>query len=114
MLDYVPKALMHFQHQAPSKPQHQPYPHVKPNYGAKAQYMENMDTSALLPKEDKNIIQEVISTFLYYARCVDSTMLAALGYIATQQANPTENTMKKVQQYLTMPLLILMQSSRTM
>jgi hypothetical protein len=27
-------------------------------------------------------------------------MLAALGSIATQQANPTENTMKKVQQFL--------------
>ncbi len=37
MLDYVPKALTCSQHQAPSKPQHQPYPHVKPNYGAKGQ-----------------------------------------------------------------------------
>jgi hypothetical protein len=27
-------------------------------------------------------------------------MLAALGSIATQQANPTENTMKKVRQFL--------------
>jgi hypothetical protein len=54
----------------------------------------------LLPKEDKEFIQEVISTFLYYAQCVNSTMLVALGSIATQQANPTENTMKKVQQFL--------------
>jgi hypothetical protein len=88
------------QHRAPSKLQHQSYPHVKPNYGAKAQYTEDMGNSALLPKEDKKIIQEVISTFLYYARCIKSTMLAALGSIATQQANPTENTMKKVQQFL--------------
>jgi hypothetical protein len=50
----------------------------------------------LLPNKDKKFIQGVIGTFLYYARCVDSTMLAALGAIATQQANPTENTMKKV------------------
>ncbi len=96
MLDYVPKALVHFQHQAPNKPQHQPYPHVKPNYGAKAQYTEDTDMSTLLPKEDKKFIQEVIGTFLYYAQCVDSTMLTAFGSIATQQANPTENTMKKV------------------
>jgi len=54
----------------------------------------------LLPKEDKEFIQEVISTFLYYAQCVDSAMLAALGSIATQQANSTENTMKKLQQFL--------------
>ncbi len=94
MLDYVPKALMHFQHQAPSKLQHQPYLHVKPSYGAKVQYTEDTDTLALLPKEDKKFIQEVISTFLYYALCVNSTMLAALGSIASQQANPTKSTMK--------------------
>jgi hypothetical protein len=54
----------------------------------------------LLPKEDKNIVQDVIGTSLYYTGCVNSTMLAALGSITTQQANPTENMMKKVQQYL--------------
>jgi hypothetical protein len=100
MLDYVPEALTRFQHQALSKPQHQPYPHIKPNYRAMVQYTEDMDTSALLPKEDKKIIQEVIGIFLYYACCVNSTMLAALGSIATQQANPTENTTKKVWQFL--------------
>jgi hypothetical protein len=92
MLNYVPKTLTRFQHQAPNKPQHQPYPHIKPNY----EYTEDMDTSALLPNKDKKFNQEVIGTFLYYARCIDSTMLAALESIATQQANPTENTMKKV------------------
>ncbi len=54
----------------------------------------------MLPKEDKKFIQEVIGTFLYYAQCVYNTMLAALGSIATQQANSTNNTMKKVQQIL--------------
>jgi hypothetical protein len=75
MLDYVPKAHARSQHQAPNKPQHQPYPYVKPNYEAKAQYSEDRDTSTLLPKEDKNFIQEVIGTFLYYAWGVNSTML---------------------------------------
>ena len=42
----------------------------------------------------------MVGTLLYYARAVDCTMLAALGSIATQQANPTENTMKKVKQLL--------------
>jgi hypothetical protein len=60
----------------------------------------NMDTLALLPKEDKKFIQDVMGTFLYFARCFDSTMLAALGSIATQQANPTKNTVKKVGQFL--------------
>ena len=84
----------------PRTPQHHPYPHVKPNYGTKAQYTESGDTSSALPKEGKKFIQEVIGTFLYYARCVDSTTLAALGSLATQQVNPTENTMAKVTQFL--------------
>jgi hypothetical protein len=52
------------------------------------------------PRKTKKIIQEVIGTLLYYARCVNSTMLASLGSITTQQANRTENTMKKVQLFL--------------
>ena len=38
--------------------------------------------------------------FLYYARAVNSTMLAALGPIAVQQDAPTESTMTKVKQLL--------------
>jgi hypothetical protein len=45
-------------------------------------------------------IQEVIGTFLYYARCVDSSMLPALGTLTTQQETPTKNTMKKIKQFL--------------
>jgi hypothetical protein len=100
MLDYVPEALIRFQHAPPAKPQHQPYPHIKPVYGATKQYVETIDMSPPLSKEDKKYVQEVVTTFFYYARCTDSTMLTALGSIATQQANPTKNTMIKVKQFL--------------
>jgi hypothetical protein len=100
MLNYVADAIKRFHHERPRKPQDQPYPHVKPNYGAKKQYAADSDTSPLLNKADKKFVQEVTGTFLYYARAVDATMLTALGSIATQQANPTENTMTKVQQFL--------------
>ncbi len=53
-----------------------------------------------LSKEEKTYIQEVIGTFLYYSRCVDALMLPALGTLATQQASPTKNTMKKIKQFL--------------
>jgi hypothetical protein len=56
--------------------------------------------SKLLSKENKTYIQEVISMFLYYARCVDSSMLPALGTLATQQAMLTKYTMKKIKQFL--------------
>ena len=41
-----------------------------------------------------------IGAFLYYERAVGCTMLAARGTIATQQAKPTSNTMKKVTKFL--------------
>jgi hypothetical protein len=100
MLEYVPKALMRFQHKAPRMPQHQLYPHVKPTYGVTCQNAEASDTSELLSKENKMYSQEVIGTFLYYARCVDSSMLPALGTLATQQAKPSKNMTKKIKQFL--------------
>ena len=100
MLEYVPEDLTHFQHKPPCIPQHQPYPHAKPIYGAKAQHTKDVDTSLLLDKEGKTYIQEVIGTFLYYTRCTNSTMLLALGFLATQQANPTHKTKKLVHQFL--------------
>jgi hypothetical protein len=99
MLEYVPEALMWFQHKAPSTPQHQPY-HVKPTYGATCQYAEASDMSELLSKKNKTYIQEVIGTFLYYARCVDSLMFPALGMLATQYTMLTKNMMKKIKQFL--------------
>ena len=50
----------------------------------------------------KNIknFEEVTVTLLYYERAVDPTMLTALGSIAAQQDNPTEQTMQKVKQLL--------------
>ena len=37
MLRYVPEALAQFEHKSPQKPQHQPYPHVRPTYRATRQ-----------------------------------------------------------------------------
>ena len=56
----------------------------------------------------------IIGTFLYYARCVNSTMLAALGSLATQQANPIENRpWPRPRNFLTTPQLISTRSSPT-
>jgi hypothetical protein len=100
MLEYVPEALVRFWHKAPQTPQHQPYSHVKPTYGATHQYAEAHDTSNPLSKEEKTYVQEVIGMFLYYARCVDALMLPALQTLATQQTSPTKNTMKKIKQFI--------------
>jgi hypothetical protein len=56
MLNYVPEALTCFQHTTPSILQHQPYPHVKPTYGTKNQYTEDINTSPPIDKNGKKII----------------------------------------------------------
>ena len=100
MPGYVQKALKRFNHEAPAVPQHSPYPHTKPQYGAKIQYAADPDTSPELGKKEKRFIQQVTGTLLYYARAVDSTLLTALSAIASQQASPTKTTMEKVRQIL--------------
>lgn len=100
MPGYVQKALKRFDHQRPAKPQHQPHPHLPIEYGAKKQLSTPEDKSPLLDKDKKKFIQEVTGVFLFYARAVDSTMLVALSAIAAEQAAPTENTLRKVNQFL--------------
>ena len=95
MTGYCEKARIRFKHWISNKPQHQPYPHVIPTYGAKQQFATAEDDSPALIPENKAYIQEVIGTFLYYTRAVDCTMLAALGSIAAQQATPTEKNNAK-------------------
>ncbi len=45
MPNYLAKALQCFQHPPPMKVKDQPYPHVKPNYGAREQFAKPEDTS---------------------------------------------------------------------
>jgi hypothetical protein len=54
MPGYVEKALVHFNHRPPVKPQHQPHPNQPINYGAKQQTSTPEDDSPKLNKEKKN------------------------------------------------------------
>ena len=78
----------------------QPHQHSVPTYGAKVQYAKEGDKSPKLDAKGKLFIQQVTGTFLYYARAVDATMLMALSTIASDQASPTERTMKKTLKFL--------------
>jgi hypothetical protein len=69
-------------------------------YGKQPQLATPADESPLLSASETKRIQEVSGTMLYYAQCVDPTILPALGDISTQQATPTENTKKEVKQVL--------------
>jgi hypothetical protein len=100
MPGYCTKAMKRFHYTSPLKQQDQPYPHTAPTYGAAQQYAHAADISPLLNNTDSLFVKEVIGVFLYDARAVDCTMLAALGSLAAQQANPTQTTMKYFKQFL--------------
>ena len=99
MPGYVAKALKQFNH-TPQKKQHQPYPSVKINYGAKKQYATQQSDAPLLDKKGKKFIQQVCGKFLFLGRAVDSTLLCSISAIASQSSKPTEDTMKQTKQLL--------------
>jgi hypothetical protein len=94
MPGYVAKALQRFQHPEPTRAQHSPHAWLKPNYGVPTQLTPEPDDSAPLDKAAITRLQEVIGTLLYYARAIDSTMLVALGSLASAQTHGTEATAK--------------------
>jgi hypothetical protein len=72
---------------------------VAPSYGS-CQQFTTIDTSPTVDGKATTRIQDVLGTLLYYARVVNSTMITAIGSIATQQANATTATMKSITQLL--------------
>ena len=100
MPGYIERALLRFSHKAPTTSQDSPHAWSKPNYGAKTQYAPLDDTTDELSTADKTRIQEIVGVLLFYGRAVDSTLLPALGTIATQQSAPTATTMHAIVQLL--------------
>ena len=100
MPGYIERTLQRFQHVAPTKAVHSPHPWQRPNYGAKTQFTPTPDDSPALDAKDKLRILEVLGTLLYYARAVDSTLLTAIGELATEQSVGTKHTMDKLTQLL--------------
>jgi hypothetical protein len=97
---YVMKQLTKYSHIAPLKPQHCPYAPNPIKYSKDNQLPSPLDKSPRLEKAHKKRIQQIVGSFRYYAQAVDPTILKALFEIASQQAVPTENMMKHVNQFL--------------
>ena len=97
---YVERALKRFNHPLPTIPQHAPHAWIKPTYGTSQQLTAHPDETPALDLADTKRVQEVLGTFLFYARAIDSTMLAAIGTLATQQAKGTKATMTAITQFL--------------
>jgi hypothetical protein len=58
------------------------------------------DDATALDVTDKRRILEVLGTLLFYARAIDSTLLTAIGELATEQSEGTKTTMDKLSQLL--------------
>jgi len=100
MPNYVQKKLIEYEHIKPKRPQNCPYSPNPIQYGKATQDPLPEDTSNLLDKDGKKFVQQVIGSFLFYARAIDMTILLALNAIAGAQAAPTQNTLKRVHQLL--------------
>ena len=58
------------------------------------------DTSPLVPKEEKNCIQQIVVTSIYYARTVEITIMVSLVSIALNQAKSNETTSQAIKKML--------------
>ena len=95
MPGYKEKGLTQFQYEHPEKRQNSLHPHTPPKYGAKIQYAKAADTSAPLDAKGQKFIQPVNGKYLYFGHAVNSTLHVPLISLASQQANPTEETMNR-------------------
>mmetsp|Transcript_19791 Transcript_19791/g.35991 ORF Transcript_19791/g.35991 Transcript_19791/m.35991 type:complete len:201 (+) Transcript_19791:278-880(+) len=100
MPKYIMDALKRFNCKCPKRIQNAPHCHIAPQYGAKQQFVQEEKESEATMNDKKLYIQQVLGTFLYYARAVNSTMLVALSAIAANQAAPTIATLTKLEQFL--------------
>jgi hypothetical protein len=99
MPKYIMKQVTCYAHLTPDKPQQCPFLPNPITYGKDNQIPTPTNDSPLLDDASKKNIQQVVGSYLYYARAVDLTILMALSDITTQQAAPTENTKKQDKQF---------------
>jgi hypothetical protein len=100
MPGYVAAVLHKFQHVPPCQPCHAPSVWNKPQYGVKVQLMDPIDTTPKLTDPQTKRLQQVVGTFLFYARAVDSTMLLSLNALAGAQKNGTQATVQGLVHFL--------------
>ena len=101
MPNYVQQALQRLIHPSPSKPQYSPQHHFPITYSKnQPQVATSLDTTPYLDPPSTKWVQSVVGTFLYYARCIDPTIVTAINDISTTQAQPTTNTLQQCKRLL--------------
>ena len=97
---YVIKQLIKYKHPKPGKPRDTPLDPAPRRYGKEAQDTTPPDESPKLDAAGKKYIQGVTGSFIFYGRAVDPTIAHALSEIASEQAEPTEQTLMKTKKFM--------------
>ena len=100
MSTYVHHQLVRYDHPLPKHRKRTPYAPAPVVHDKKAQEMPEPENRPLLDAKGKLRVQQVVGSFLYYARAVDLKIVASLSEIASMQAAPTEYMMQKVNNVL--------------
>ena len=100
MPQYIQKLLHKLQHPVPFKPQHSPYKHIPPIYGTEPQTPVPEPKGRSVTPAEKQRIQSIVGSLLYYARAVDPTLLPAINTIAMQISQATVETIEATNRLL--------------
>ena len=90
------RSLLNTSNRPQERAQHFPFEPNSIQEGKQSDTILHKEPSPPLDKDEKKYTQQVVGSFLYYAWAIDVTILLALSNIASQQANPTEKTTKRV------------------
>jgi hypothetical protein len=69
-------------------------------YGPQSPIVSDSDDTPRISPSGVTQLQQIVGSFLYYTRAVDSSMLVALGSLASAQSRATVNTELAVTQFL--------------
>ena len=97
---YVQKKRTKYQHANPKMPQYSPYQGQHIQYGTKVYQPVKSDTSAPISDEQIKLVQNIVSTFVWYSRACDPILAASLSAIASRQTKGTEDVMTDCHQHL--------------
>ena len=100
MPNYVHKTLVEYRHEMSKRAQYCPYAPPTERYGKDSNLTIPEEIWPPVTEDEKKYVQRVVGSFLYYARAIDLTILHALSAIASEQAEPTKQTLARVQQLL--------------
>ena len=80
MPGYAKRSLKKFNHKPPKRPENAPHHWTDPIYGQRTQQRSTQESTApLLPPDEKQRVQAIRGTFLYYGLGIDSTILVTLN-----------------------------------